>query len=104
MNEFTKDNFDEEVFKSELPVMVDFWAPWCKPCLALDPFVEECFAEYDGKMKVGKVNIEDYPDLANFYGVMSIPTILFFKTGKMVGHIVGKVNKKVIEDKVKEIL
>ena len=78
-------NFSKEVLSSDLPVMVDFWAVWCGPCKVLSPIVEELAAEYEGKYKVGKVNVDENNALAMQYGVMSIPTLKFFKGGKVVG-------------------
>ena len=87
--DFDNDNFDSEVLKSEEPVLVDFWAPWCGPCRALTPVVEELSAENSGSAKVGKLNIDDNGPLAQEYGVSSIPTIMVFKGGEVVERFVG---------------
>lgn len=89
----TNENFEEEVIKSDIPVLVDFWATWCGPCRMLAPTVEEIADEYDGKIKVGKLNVDDAQELAVSYGVSSIPTVMLFKGGKPVGQSVGYVPK-----------
>lgn len=91
--EITKENFEQEVMHSEKPVIVDFWAPWCGPCKALSPTVEEIGNEYAEKAKVVKINVDDENELAMRYGIMSIPTLKFFKEGKIVGEIVGAAPK-----------
>jgi thioredoxin 1 len=88
-----KENFEQEVLRSELPVIVDFWAPWCGPCKAISPTVEEIGAEYAGKAKVFKVNVDEENELSMQYGVMSIPTLKYFKNGQQVGEIVGAAPK-----------
>ena len=85
----TKDNFDAEVLKSDIPVLVDFWAPWCGPCKMAGPLISEIAEEYDGKFKVGKVNVDDEQELAEKYGVMSIPMVAAFVGGEMKNKIVG---------------
>ena len=89
----------EEVLKSEIPVLVDLWAPWCGPCRALTPTVEDIASEYDGKLKVVKLNIDESPTIAANYSVISIPTLLIFKNGNVEGQIVGLVGKDKIEAK-----
>ena len=91
-----KDNFSEEVLKIERPVVVDFWADWCGPCKAFAPVIDEFSEEAGDKIKVCKVNIDDEPELAEKYGVMSIPTLVAFKDGKVISTVVGSVPKEVI--------
>ncbi|NMA37048.1 MAG: thioredoxin [Papillibacter sp.] len=99
MSAFTIDtnNFNNEVLNSDKPVLVDFWASWCGPCRMLAPIVEEIAAEYEGKVKVGKINIDEQPQLAAKYNVASIPTLILFKDGKPVNTSVGVKPKRVIE-------
>lgn len=98
--EITDGNFQQEVINSEMPVLLDFWAVWCGPCKMIAPFVEEISNEYDGKIKVGKVDVDSNPQTAMTYGIRSIPTLLIFKGGKMVDQIVGAVPKKTITSKL----
>ena len=85
----TSETFDKEVTESSLPVLVDFYADWCGPCKAMSPVVEQLAAEYEGKVKVCKINVDDSQDIAARFGVMSIPTFIFFKDGKAAGKMVG---------------
>ena len=87
--ELTAENFNEEVLESQLPVLVDFWATWCGPCRMMAPIVEELAAEYDGKVTVGKVNVDDEPELATAFDIDSIPTLMVFKNGEVAGTLVG---------------
>ena len=90
----TNANVEEEVLKSELPVLVDFWAAWCGPCRMLAPAVAQIAAECEGKVKVGKVNVDEEPELAQRFGIMSIPTVLVFKDGKKTEQSIGLVPKE----------
>ena len=86
---FDGTNFETEVLGSDVPVLVDFWAPWCGPCKMIGPIVEELAAEYDGKAKVGKVNVDDNQELAGKFGIRGIPTVMLFKGGEVAGSFVG---------------
>lgn len=85
----TKDNFENEVLKSESPVLVDFWAQWCGPCRAVGPIMDDLAEEYQGKVKVGKINVDEQGELAAKYRVMSIPTVMLFKDGQIAEKLVG---------------
>lgn len=100
----TDANFDSEVLKSSQPVLIDFWAQWCAPCRAIGPIVEALAKDYAGQVKVGKVNIDENPKTPTQYDVRSIPTLLVFKGGKVVGQIVGAVPRPKIEDLLKKAL
>lgn len=103
----TDENFEEQVLKAEVPVLVDLWAPWCAPCRIIAPAVEELAAEYNGKACVGKLNVDENPVIARKYGVTSIPTLLFFKGGEVVDQMIGVPAgnaKKILEDKLKEAM
>jgi thioredoxin 1 len=102
--ELNDGNFESEVLKSDLPVLVDFWAPWCGPCKMVGPIVEEIAKDYEGKLKVGKLNVDDKSQTAGQYGIMSIPNLLFFKGGKVVDQIVGAVAKQQFVEKLDKIL
>lgn len=91
--EFTDQNFEQEVLKSDKPTLVDFWAPWCGPCQMMGPVIDELAKEMGNKAKVGKINVDQNPDTASKFGVMSIPSIKIFKDGKVVKEFVGVQNK-----------
>jgi len=98
--EITDANFEQEVIKSDIPVLIDFWAVWCGPCKAIAPIMTELAAEYDGKLKVGKLDIDNNQEVSVKYGIRSIPTLLLFKDGKIVDQIVGAVPKAQIVAKL----
>ncbi len=89
-------NFESEVIKADLPCLVDFWAPWCGPCRAVGPVIEQLSKEYEGKVKVCKLNVDEAATIASQYGIMSIPTISIFKDGKSVDTVVGAIPKEEI--------
>jgi thioredoxin 1 len=100
----TDANFKKEVLESSLPVLVDFWAPWCGPCRMIAPIIDEMAKEYANKLVVGKVNVDDSPRVATQYAVMSIPTIIFFKNGKVMEQIVGALNKVELKRKIEDTI
>ena len=102
--ELTDANFATTVEQSDVPVMVDFWAPWCGPCRLVGPIVEELAETYTGRLQVGKLNTDDNPAVASQFNIRSIPTILFFKNGQVVDHVVGAVPREKLQKKVDEIL
>ena len=102
--EVTDANFDQEVLKSEQPVLVDFWAAWCGPCKMIAPSVDKVAESYAGKLKVAKVNVDQNGATPSRYGIRGIPALLFFKGGKVADQIVGYVPQDVIEEKVQRII
>lgn len=102
--EINSTNFEETVVKAEKPVLVDFWADWCAPCRMLSPVVDEIASAYEGKAVVGKVNIDDQPEIAQKFGVMSIPTLILFKDGTAVNKSIGVVGKEKITSMLDSVL
>ena len=102
--EFSDGNFEQEVTKSPTPVLIDMWAAWCGPCRIIGPVVEELAGKYQGKMKVGKLNVDDYPHIAGQFRIMNIPTLLFFKGGKEVDRIVGVVPKEELTRRIEQVI
>jgi thioredoxin 1 len=102
--EVTDSNFESEVLKSELPVLVDFWAVWCAPCHMIAPIIEELANERDGSLKVTKMDVDSNPLTASKYGIRSIPTLLLFKNGEVVDQMIGAVPKTIIESKLEKHL
>jgi thioredoxin 1 len=99
--QLTKDNFKSDVLDSPLPAIIDFWATWCMPCKMIAPVVDEIAKEYEGKLIVGKVNVDEAGEIAQQYSIMSIPTLLFIKGGQVVDSIIGLVPKEHIMQKIK---
>ncbi len=102
--QLTDDSFDQEVLKSGIPVLVDFWASWCAPCKAISPVVDSLSEEYDGKVKVAKLNVDENPATPGQYGVRGIPTLILFKDGKVLDQVVGAVPKNQLEGLIKKAL
>lgn len=101
---FTDDNFKAEVLESSSPVLVDFWATWCGPCRMIAPVIEELAVEYEGKAKIGKLDVDNNPNVAMEYGVRSIPTLLIFKNGKIADTIIGAVSKSYITERLETVV
>ncbi|MDW7738820.1 MAG: thioredoxin [Bacillota bacterium] len=104
VKEITESQFEAEVMKAELPVLVDFWAPWCGPCKMLGPVLEELAADNDSRLKVVKVNVDENPDLAQKYEVMSIPTMFLFKNGQVIDNFMGAMSKQALNDKISQFI
>ncbi len=102
--ELTQANFNQEVTAGNLPVVVDFWAPWCGPCRAFGPTIEEIAKDFEGKVKVAKVNVDENPQLAVQFGVMSIPTLAFFRNGRLVKTQVGVMQKHALAHQIHDCL
>lgn len=102
--EVTDTNFKNEVLDAKTPVLIDFWAAWCGPCKMIDPIVDELAREYAGKLKVGKVDVDNNQQISMQFGIRSIPTLLIFKNGKVVDQIVGAVPKRTLADKISKHL
>lgn len=101
---FTADNFIPEVINSSVPVVVDFWAAWCGPCRVMNPVISELASEFEGIAKVGKLNVDDYPNIASEHHIQGIPTLLIFKDGKVVERLVGVTSKSTLVDKINALL
>lgn len=102
--EITNKNFQNEIIKSSIPVLVDFWAPWCGPCKMIAPHLEEISKQYADKLKVAKINVDDASDIATRYNVMSIPTLLLFKNGEIMDKKVGALSKSDLEKMIQPYL
>jgi thioredoxin 1 len=100
--ELTTENFKDEVLESDVPVLVDFWAEWCMPCKMIAPVLDEMSSEYEGKLKIGKLNVDEQAEIAAQYNIVSIPTLLLFKDGEVVNQQIGAVPRPKIEGLVKD--
>lgn len=101
---FTDNNFEQEAVKASMPVVIDFYADWCGPCKMMSPVIDELAADYEGKVKVGKVNTDENRGVASKYNIMSIPTIILMKDGQVVDTVVGAIPKTVLEQKINSML
>ena len=100
---FTDANFEQEVLKSEKPVLVDFWAPWCGPCQMMGPIIEELAKETEGKIKIGKMNVDENPATAEKFGIMSIPSVKIYKEGKVIKEFTGVQSKESLKEELDKI-
>jgi thioredoxin 1 len=101
-HEVSDSNFESEVLKGEQPVLVDFWAPWCGPCRAIAPVMEELAKEYENQVKIVKMNVDDNPSTPSKYGIRAIPTLILFKNGEVVGQVTGAVSKNNIKEMINQ--
>lgn len=104
VSSFSKENFQEEVLSSDLPVLVDFYAEWCGPCKMISPIVDELAEKYEGKIKVGKLDIDNNAEIASSQGVMSIPTLIFFKNGEKTEENTGALDKEQLEKLIQKVI
>ncbi len=102
--EVTERNFEDEVIKSALPVLVDLWAPWCRPCLMVAPVVDSLAEKYNGRVKFCRLNVDESPRVAARYRIMAIPTLMFFKGGEVVDTVIGAVPERALQPKIEELL
>ena len=102
--QLTDNNFEDEIIKSDIPAIVDFWAEWCGPCKMVGPTIEALAKEYAGKVKVGKMDVDTNPQTPGKFGIRNIPTIIFFKDGKVVNTIIGAQTKNTLEAELKKLL
>lgn len=100
----TDNNFKNEVLESELPVVVDFWATWCGPCRMIAPIIDELSREYHDRIKIGKINVDENPKITSYYGIMSIPTLILLRDGKVMEQVTGAVSKSELKKKIEENL
>jgi thioredoxin 1 len=104
ITEVTDENFKTEIIDAAVPVLVDFWASWCGPCRAIAPVVEELAAQYEGRVKIGKLNVDENPKTPGQYGIRAIPTLILFKGGTVAEQITGAVSKSTLENAIKKVI
>jgi thioredoxin 1 len=104
MIHLTDTNFKDEVLKADLPVLVDISAAWCGPCKMVTPILEDLSKDYAGKVKIGKLDVDENPGIPGNYGIMSVPTLLFFKQGEIIDQVVGALNKQQLKNKIDQVL